>query len=61
MEGIIDSMNMSLSKLGDDKGRGSLECYIPWGGKESDMTEQLNDKEKTVRVLSKCWDVEFEC
>ena len=54
-------MNMSLSKLGDDKGRGSLECYIPWGGKESDMTEQLNDKEKTVRVLSKCWDVEFEC
>ena len=51
MEGIIDSMNMSLSKLGDDKGRGSLECYIPWGGKESDMTERLNDKEKTGEGL----------
>ena len=39
LDGIIDSMNMSLSKLGDDKGRGSLECCIPWGGKESDVTE----------------------
>ena len=23
-------------------GQGSLECCIPWGHKESDMTEQLN-------------------
>ena len=23
-------------------GQGSLVCYSPWGGKESDTTEQLN-------------------
>ena len=23
-------------------GQGSLACCSPWGGKESDMTEQLN-------------------
>ena len=54
LEGIIDSMNMSLSKLGDDKGRGSLECRIPWGGKESDVTERLNNRktgEGLKRVL----------
>ena len=30
--------------LGDDEGQGSLVCCIPWGHKESDMTEQLNNK-----------------
>ena len=24
---------------GDSEGQGSLACYSPWGGKESDMTE----------------------
>ena len=24
------------------KGQGSLACYSPWGGKESNMTERLN-------------------
>jgi len=24
---------------GDGDGQGSLECYSPWGSKESDMTE----------------------
>ena len=41
--GITNSMDMSLSKaleVGD--GQGSLACCCPWGGKESDMTEQLN-------------------
>ena len=28
--------------LGVGKGQGSLECYSPWGLKESDMTERLN-------------------
>ena len=23
-------------------GQGDLACYHPWGGKKSDMTEQLN-------------------
>ena len=29
--------------LGDGEGQGSLECCSPWGRKESDTTEQLND------------------
>jgi len=29
--------------LGDREGQGSLVCCSPWGGKESDMTEQLNN------------------
>ena len=28
---------------GDSEGQESLACYSPWGCKESDMTEQLND------------------
>jgi len=27
---------------GDSEGQRSLECYSPWGCKESDMTWQLN-------------------
>ena len=29
---------------GVDDRQGSLACCSPWGHKESDMTEQLNDK-----------------
>ena len=29
--------------LGDGWGQGSLECYCPWGRKESDTTEWLNN------------------
>ena len=38
LDGITDSMEMSLSKLGDSEGQGSLECCSPWGHKELDMT-----------------------
>ena len=31
--------------LGDGDGQGSLACYSPWGGKESDMTERLNNEQ----------------
>ena len=31
--------------LGDSEGQGSLVCCSPWGCKESDMTEQLNNKQ----------------
>ena len=34
--------------LGDDEGQGSLVCCSPWGCKESDMTEQLNNNKKIV-------------
>ena len=30
--------------LGDSGGQRSLACYSPWGHKESDMIEQLNNR-----------------
>ena len=30
--------------LGDGEGQGGLVCCNPWGSKELDMTEQLNNK-----------------
>ena len=41
--GIIDSVDMSLSKARNSKGQGSLVCCSPWDFKESDMTEWLNN------------------
>ena len=45
LDGIIDSMHMSLSKLNEIvkdqetcEGQGNLECCHPWGRKELDMT-----------------------
>ena len=40
LDGITDSMDVSLSELGD--GQGGLACYDSWGHKELDMTERLN-------------------
>ena len=31
LDGITNSMNMSLSKLGDNEGQGSLVCCSLWG------------------------------
>ena len=43
LDGITDSMDMSLSKLrGVDDGRGGLACCSPWSCKELDRTERLN-------------------
>ena len=42
LDGITDSMDISLSELRElvmDRG---LACCDSWGRKESDMTEQLN-------------------
>ena len=41
LDGVTDSMDMNLGKLGV-VGQGGLECCGPWGCKESDMTEWLN-------------------
>ena len=47
---IIDSMDMSLSKLWELGDRqGSLACCSPWGRKELNMTEQLNGTEQSLR------------
>ena len=39
LDGITDSMDRSLSKLGVGDGQGRLACCSPWGRKESDTTE----------------------
>ena len=44
LDGITDSMDVSLSELnsGVGDGQGGLACCNSWGRKESDMTERLN-------------------
>ena len=37
LDGITNSMDMSLSKLRVGDGQGSLVCCSPWGSKELDM------------------------
>ena len=39
LDGITDSMDVGLNKLGDGEGQGRLACCSPWGRKESDRTE----------------------
>ena len=39
LDGIIDSMDMSLQALEVGDGQGSLACCSPWGHKDSDTTE----------------------
>ena len=36
--------------LGDGEGQGSLVCCSPWGHKESDTTEQLNNSNKNMKL-----------
>ena len=44
MDGIIDSMDVEFEQaLGVGDGQGSLVCCSPWGRKESDTTERLNN------------------
>ena len=42
LDGITNSMGMSLSKLQEMVKDGSLACCHEWGRKELDTTEQLN-------------------
>ena len=37
LDGNTDSMDMSLSELGDSEEEGSLACCSSWGRKELDM------------------------
>ena len=50
LDGITDSMDMSLSKLWD--GQGGLVCCSPWGCKESVTTELLNRTDRKESRLS---------
>ena len=58
LDGIIDSMDMSLSKLRGIKGQGSLACCDSWGHKESDTTEWLNNNNKMLHLFFK---LTFQC
>ena len=40
----------SEQTLGNSEGLGSLTCYSPWGRKESDMTERLNNSNKEIII-----------
>ena len=43
LDGITDSMDVSLSELwGDGDGQGGMDCCYSWGRKELDRTERLN-------------------
>ena len=44
LDGTIDSMDMSLSKFLEIVKDREAWCYSPWGHKESDTTEQLNNR-----------------
>ena len=56
LDGITDSMDMSLSRLqGDFEGQGRLTYCSPWGCKELDTTEWLNShKAKNRSKQRKC-------
>ena len=44
LDGIIDSVGHEFEQIqGDSEGQGSLACCSPWGHKESDTTECLNN------------------
>ena len=46
--------------LGDTEGQGSLVCCSPWGCKESDTTEQLDNSKIGVKFYySTCGDSAF--
>ena len=54
LDGITDSTDMSLSKLQEDgEGQGSPACCSPWGRKESDTTEPLNQEDfsREIKIL----------
>ena len=53
LDGITDSMDMRFEQTpGDGEGQGSLVCCSPWGLKESDTTEQLDNKNVTEQLLN---------
>ena len=58
LDGITDSMDMSLSKLWENsEGWGGVACCSPWGHKESDTTERLNNNTPLAKAGPSLGDV----
>ena len=53
LDGLTDSMDMSLSKLWELDGQGGLACCSPRGRKESDTTERLNWAEPNLQSVTR--------
>ena len=47
--------------LGDSEGQGSLVCYSPWGHKESDMIDRLNNHIAIVSKRSYLFSTHMTC
>ena len=62
LDGITDSVDMSLSKQRDSEGKGSLPCCSPWACKELDMIEWLKNNRFQRWTCFVWWpgDVSFE-
>ena len=43
---LFNIINEHKQTLGDSEGQGSLACCSPWGFRESDTTERLNNSNK---------------
>ena len=52
LDGITDSMDMNLDKLGVSEGQGRLVCCSPQGRKELDVTKQQHLPSGSGKSLS---------
>ena len=48
LDGITDSMDVSLSTLGETVKDREAWCAAPWSCKESDMTQQVNNSQRCL-------------
>ena len=45
LDGIINNRREFEETLGGSERQGNLACCSPWGGRDSDTTEQLNNEQ----------------